>query len=68
MFKNPLPHLIPTAPHHFQVAGLIGILFNFFPDMPDMYGNGIVGADCPHMPGGFVNLTDREYLSPLLYQ
>lgn len=61
-------YLITGSPYHLQVSGLLRITLYFLSDMADMHGNGIVCADCLHVPNGFVDLTDRKHLPTLLHQ
>lgn len=51
-------YLISGSPYHLQVSGFLRITLYFLSDMADMHGNGIVCADCLHVPDRFVDLTD----------
>ena len=55
--RSLLSYLIPVSPDYLQISGFSGIALNFFPDMANMYRNGIVCSDCLHIPDTFINLT-----------
>ena len=43
-------NLIADSPYHLQISGLPGIDLDLLPDVPDMYGNSIVGSDSLFIP------------------
>ena len=60
-------YLISGSPYHLQVSGLLGIALDLLTDVADMHRNRIIRSDSLHMPDGFVDLADGQYLAALLH-
>ena len=59
---------VANSPHHLQISRFLRVDFDFLPNPPNMYGNGIFRRKGGFIPDPFVNLINRKYLACVFHQ